>query len=181
LRRWIQSRTATSSSAPSGCHVVLWHVKPDATPAHSQQDADFLSPDERLRAARFQFDRDRARHVTARATLRRVLIYIHEEPVTLHFSYGPYGRPELYHPKRSTRFNVSHSSGRPVIAVTERTDVGVDIEVMRSFVDAEALARLVFSPATLQQLASNTDQSRAFLRGWAATVEVHGAEVAEKS
>lgn len=53
-----------------------------------------LSADERLRAERFRFERDRRRFATGRARLRAILgRYLGAHPSTIRFVYGPRGRP----------------------------------------------------------------------------------------
>ena len=70
----------------------------------------FLSDDERERAARFHFERDRNRFVVGRGSLRETLGGLLEiPPAAVRFAYGPQGKPELNH-ETNLRFTLSHSS-----------------------------------------------------------------------
>src|SRR5690606_26821830 len=64
--------------------VHVWQVLLDAP--LSGLDHEVLSDDERERAERFRFQRDRMRFVAGRARLRRILgTYLDREPATLVF------------------------------------------------------------------------------------------------
>ncbi|HLO02370.1 MAG TPA: hypothetical protein VK191_04590, partial [Symbiobacteriaceae bacterium] len=55
-----------------------------------------LSEDERDRADRFAFERDRESWTLARTGLRRILAaYLGVEPQALRFETGPFGKPHL--------------------------------------------------------------------------------------
>lgn len=80
-----------------------------------------LSEDERARADRFRFESDRRHYINARGSLRRVLGDVRIE-------YGPKGKPFV---RGGPHFNVSHSGGMALIAICEKSEVGVDIELVR--------------------------------------------------
>lgn len=120
---------------------------------------DVLSADERSRAERFAFSRDRDHFVVARGTLRHLLgAYVAVEPAKLHFQYGPEGKPTLVQPASSDpiHFNLSHAGDVALYAVA-RQPVGVDVECVRTNLSYEEIAERFFSPA-----------ERAALRGAAA-------------
>src|SRR5262245_43608122 len=57
---------------------------------------DHLSPDERRRAERFHFVRDRSRFVSARGVLRAILaLYLEIGPGEIEFQYTERGKPGL--------------------------------------------------------------------------------------
>ena len=102
----------------------------DANPSLAGLRA-LLSPDERKRADRFMFRKDREAFVLARASLRMILgRYLGKNPHRIRFHYGPHGKPYLKgDPEESdTRFNVSHTHGLVLVAVTRGREVGVDVE-----------------------------------------------------
>src|ERR1700730_16298502 len=71
-----------------------------------------LSQDERDRAARFHFERDKRRYERRRCLLRVLLArYLCSEPAAVPFRYGPQGKPELAE-SSELQFNLSHSNGR---------------------------------------------------------------------
>lgn len=114
-----------------------------------------LSADERERAMRFHFEKDRRRYIAARGALRQILgKYLGMEPREIRFVYSPYGKPALAPEMNGDdlRFNLSHAGGMALYALTCGRDIGVDIEQIRDEVDYEEIARTFFSPAELSSL-----------------------------
>jgi 4'-phosphopantetheinyl transferase len=112
--------------------------------------AGLLSADERHRAGRFAFARERRRYIVARARLRQLLgERLGAAPESLQFVYHPHGKPALARRpgRRDLRFNVSHCGGVAAYAFAEGREVGVDLEREREIEDAEAIAERCFSPA----------------------------------
>src|SRR5947209_19745515 len=107
IERW---PAAPRSIALGRRDVHVWSVDLDPPTAGAEALAATLSSDERDRAARFHFDRDRRRFVHARGALRSVLAaYVNATPSELSFAYGAHGKPALggnYAGRLS--FNVSH-------------------------------------------------------------------------
>jgi 4'-phosphopantetheinyl transferase len=158
---------AAAALAEGEVHVLLAAL--DTLPAGALTAR--LSPEERARAERFHFARDRQRFVGARGLLRGLLgRYLGIEPAALQFAYGPRGKPSLMAeggPGR-LRFNVSHSGGLALLAFAWGRELGVDIEWERPVPEAESIARSHFSPherAALSRLAP-AERSRAFFRCW---------------
>ncbi|HEX6042921.1 MAG TPA: 4'-phosphopantetheinyl transferase superfamily protein [Pyrinomonadaceae bacterium] len=127
-----------------------------------------LDPDELTRANRFHFEKDRRHFIVARGFLRALLgRYLTSEPKELKFVYGAYGKPALEQ-EGSLRFNMSHSHGMALYALTEGRDVGVDVEYMRADFTGDDIARRFFSPFEVQSLCGLPDQHRveSFFRCW---------------
>jgi len=137
-----------------------------------------LAADEQVRAARFIRARDRRRFVSCRAALRQILGgLLDASPGSLQFRAGGQGKPELVpepacdepsdcrHP---LRFNVSHSAELALIAVCRGRELGVDIERVRPFAEADRIVASFFSTAEQAAFASIPDEvkARAFVRGW---------------
>lgn len=98
--------------------VHVWRVSLEVDAAEVKSLAPVLSDDERARAARFGFHKDRENFTVARGMLRVLLgRYLDLEPGRLEFSYGPHGRPTLWNQKGANEFcfNVSHSKGSRAI------------------------------------------------------------------
>lgn len=91
---------------------------------------DVLNEEERQRARRFVFDRDRDMYVFSHGLLRLVLArYLGAEPRELTFASAPGGRPELVSPSSAPiRFNLSHTDGLTGCIVTQEADCGLDVE-----------------------------------------------------
>ena len=110
--------------------------------------AKLLSCDERHKANRFRFEQDRRHFVIGRSTLRLLLShYLSEAPGELQFRYSPFGKPYL--PKEfnkfDLRFNLAHSHGLALYAITCGREIGVDLEYTRFLSDAEQIVARFFS------------------------------------
>lgn len=126
---------ARPDSAPEGLQVYLL----DFATALPEQDRLILSQQELAKAQRFHRADDYLRAIHTRASLRRLLAsYLDLPAKALVFVQGPYGKPSLAMPL-GLEFNVSHSSGLGLIALSTVGPVGVDIEVVQS---DQALAEL---------------------------------------
>jgi 4'-phosphopantetheinyl transferase len=114
-----------------------------------------LSADERDRAARFHFDRDRRRFMAGRGLLRLILArYLDRPPGSLRLSYGPRGKPALAESRGTPplRFNVSHAAGLALYAVGRDRELGVDVERIAPELEA-GIAERFFSPREVAALA----------------------------
>ena len=128
-----------------------------------------LSPAERVRAARFAFDRDRRTFVMSHGILRRVLGTVcRENPAGLRFRQGLRGKPYLVDAPPGLQFNLSHTEGFCLVGVTRGAAIGVDVERVRATDDMPHLVRQCFSAAEQREFDSlpDADRCRAFFKGW---------------
>jgi len=128
--------------------------------------AAVLSDDERQRAARFVFPRDRRRFTVTRACLR-VLLSEHSgvAPAALRIVYAPLGKPSLASASASTptplHFNVSHSEDVALIAARSDAPLGVDVEAVRPLPDMMDIAARFFTAAETDTIAAAPPHQRA--------------------
>lgn len=91
-----------------------------------------LSPQEREKAARFHFERDRRIYTVAHVLLRRALSTVTGEPLSRwSFVEGAHGKPEIAPGigPPLLRFNLTHTHGlAAAVVVTDGTCVGIDAE-----------------------------------------------------
>jgi 4'-phosphopantetheinyl transferase len=150
-------------SCPQDVDVWLIHL-----PENLQGEALSLSPDESARAARFVFDRDRARFSVAHSALRDILSrYTLQLPLAIQLRTGEKGKPYLAdYP--ATRFNLSHSGCWAMVAVASRREVGVDIECIRAERSTGGIADRFFAPAEVRELMETPEERRvsAFFNCW---------------
>lgn len=151
--------------------VHVWHASLDLEPAVFRHLENTLSVDERQRASRFYFPRDRRRFVAGRGLLRDVLArYTNSHPAELHFTYNDYGKPQLHQSERANaiRFNLSHSKGIIVLAVSRERNVGIDIETLRGDTSILDVADSFFSRNEVLRLHALPTHLRceAFYRCW---------------
>jgi 4'-phosphopantetheinyl transferase len=112
-----------------------------------------LSAEELSRASEFKFAKDRNHYIGAHGVLRHVLAgYAKCTAASLCFARGPQGKPELATNDRNVRFNLSHSHGLAVIAVSYSREVGVDVELFRPEFAGQNVAERHFSPSEIREL-----------------------------
>lgn len=129
-----------------------------------------LSLDEREKAARFHFEKDRRHYIAGRGFLRSLLgEYLAADPARLEFVCNSYGKPSLASsPTPTLRFNLSHSRGLALCAVAHERDVGIDLEYIRPDFATDEIAERFFAPAEVAALRSLApeQQPRAFFNCW---------------
>lgn len=124
-----------------------------------------LDDRERERAARFRFEKDRRRFLSAHSALRRILSpYAGSAPAALRFQVAAHGKPSIPGP---VRFSMSHSGELALYAVALR-EVGVDVERHRTDIEAAQLAARFFPEAEARELAAADAGGReaVFFRLW---------------
>ena len=135
--------------------VDLWRVDLDRDPATSHSFLQLLSIEERERAGRFVFEKDRGRFIVCRAALRTILGgSMHIAPGQIRISANRYGKPYLSDPEGGIRFNVSHSHGLAVIAVTLDREIGVDLEFVDRDFDISSIPSSLYTPSGLSRFRS---------------------------
>jgi 4'-phosphopantetheinyl transferase len=150
--------------------VHIWRAALDVLPSHVENLRTILSNDERERAARFHFERDRSRFIVGRAFLR-ILIgrYLQKMPSEIQLSYGANGKPFVAGQEEARfSFNLSHSGCLALYAVTRGREIGVDLERISALMNMEAIAERFFSAqevAALKELSPDRRQ-KAFFTCW---------------
>jgi 4'-phosphopantetheinyl transferase len=154
-----------------GNEVHVWTARLDREAEELHDLEATLSPDERARADRFHFARDRQRFVAARGVLRTLLgKYLRQAPASLEFSYGPYGKPSLAgaNAARGLSFNLAHSAELAVYAISRQRNLGVDVERIKPESAGEDIARRFFSAREVGDLQTLPPEARvaAFFNCW---------------
>jgi 4'-phosphopantetheinyl transferase len=146
-----------------------------------------LAADELRRANRFRRAGDRDRYIVGRGQTRTILgAFLGKAPDALHLVYGEHGKPALTGGRHEARvrFNMSRSHALGVLAIQLDEDVGVDVERVRSFPDAVAIAMRFFAPAEHDALRALPPEKvdAAFFSYWArkeAVIKSSGAGLAQ--
>jgi 4'-phosphopantetheinyl transferase len=152
--------------------VHVWRIALEVGDPLLSRLRDILSDDEQRRADRFYFEKDRRHFTAARGALRILLAgYLSGRPEVVRFAYNNYGKPRLAETDNQSdlRFNLTHSHGLALLAVTRGREIGVDVERVRDIErDGEALAERFFSPRETAVLHSLPPQLRreAFFHCW---------------
>lgn len=155
----------------AGDEMHVWRARLDREPAVVRALRDALTPDERERADRFRFEKDRISFVVARGALRDILgRYLGSPPGAISFSTGEFGKPGLAAAADESRlrFNVSHSYGLALYAVNRSREVGVDLELVREDFAGLEIAERYFSPREVRALRAlpRESQAAAFFNCW---------------
>ena len=128
--------------------VQVWRLAlPENTPCPPELWSA-LSIAEQERAGRFRFEKDRAAFAATRGALRHLLAgQLGGSPGQLTFELTPRGKPVLAGPEAARKlcFNVSHTRGLALLALTREREVGVDVEGRRAMADAEEIVVRFFS------------------------------------
>lgn len=154
----------------SSDRVDVWRMQLDG-PIEITPPPNILSSDELTRAGQYHFEKDCQHFSRCRSTLRVLLSrYLGIPAAEIRFEYQSTGKPELaarQNPHR-LRFNVSHSAGLALIAVSSDHRIGIDIEKIRADVDTISLADRFFSARERADLRSLPDHLRlpAFFACW---------------
>lgn len=151
--------------------IHVWRASLDLVTARVQSLFSTLAEDERQKAHRLFHQQSRERRIVSRGLLRAILgRYLAMEPHELRFCYGPYGKPALSPESGGATlgFNVSHSSGLALYAVTRGQEIGVDIERVRPGLDFERTANRFFSAGEVAALRAQPADRRheAFFACW---------------
>ena len=151
--------------------IHVWRVSLAQTESCLQSLQQTLSTDERTKADRFRFPKDRSQFIVSRGALRAILSrYLNISSHILRFDYNPYGKPSLIVAQggNTLRFNLSHSRGMALIAITKNRDIGVDIEGINPNFSCLEIAEKFFSPLENSVLRSLPEhlQATAFFTCW---------------
>lgn len=151
--------------------VHVWRIALERPIEEVQELQNLLASEEKSRADRFRFEKDRRRFVVVRGLLRVILArYLDLEPSQLRFVYSDYGKPALA-PAPDTSglsFNLSHAHELALVAVTRDRHVGIDLEYMRPIPEVEQIAERFFSPQENEILRTfdDSEKLKAFYQFW---------------
>jgi 4'-phosphopantetheinyl transferase len=167
---------ATQALEPDTVH--LWCFTLQGSPHLIERGRAVLSTEERQRADRFVFDRDRIRFTIAHAVLRHLLsLYCNEPAESLRFNSAAAGKPSLAFTP-SLHFNLSHSEDRALLGVSLHHELGVDLEKVRPNIEALSISRHYFfgSERAAIEAATPSERDTLFFRYWVAKEAVLKAQ-----
>lgn len=128
-----------------------------------------LCVEERARMQRFIYPKHRHQFLLTRALVRTVLAEYLDAvlPEELVFTKNSYGKPSIDcgDALPPIQYNLSHTEGLIVLAVSAEKEVGVDVEAFSRKADILKLAQRYFSPSEVEELMaldSNEHQKRFF-------------------
>ncbi len=166
--------------------VDIYRIRLDGNEADVLACSQWLSDEEKQRAAKFLSASKTREFTITRGTLKQILAYtLGEDLSRIVIANQPQGKPYLQcngrHPR--LQFSVSHSQDLAMIAITLDREIGIDVEKVRSDIDHQLLARRFFSAAEYLALqdCSEQIQLQAFFATWTrkeAIVKANGKGIA---
>jgi 4'-phosphopantetheinyl transferase len=162
----------------AGSHIVLppdevhvWLARLDQHLDRVAASRAILSSDERTRADRFHFEKDRTAYTVARAALKSLIgKYLDIPPTEIHFEYSAHGKPFLTIKANppGISFNISHSGTLALLAFGIGRQVGVDVERIRPDFGTLEIAERFFSRSEVEALLAQPadQQSVCFFNCW---------------
>jgi 4'-phosphopantetheinyl transferase len=156
---------------PAGA-AQIWFLEVDADDERTAAAASHvLSAEERTRAARFRFDRDRRLYASSRLLLRTVLSRVAGAvaPADWVFTADRRGRPRIARPADiPLEFSLTHTPGLVCCAISTERFLGVDAEDTRRPTDAVEMARGCLSAGEQSDVTARRGDDRQvrFLEYW---------------
>lgn len=146
--------------------VHIWRAALDEA---GWPNAGELPPEERRRAEAFLRREAANRWVAARWALRRTLArYLDRPPSDIELEVAEGGKPRLRDDSSGLEFSVAHSGGLALVAVTERRQVGIDVETIAPRENVLALAERALPAEDVAAIrgADPAQQLDAFYAAW---------------
>jgi 4'-phosphopantetheinyl transferase len=142
----------------------------------SLQDIDlqltYLSSEEKERAAKFYFAKDKVRFIQNRYLLRSIIArYMDIEISEVEFKYNKHGKPQLADDEVRLFFNISHSHDFTVLAFSKEYELGIDVELVKKEEDISYFINTdIFTPKEITMLKSQDGSNipGAFYKLWSA-------------
>ena len=152
--------------------IHVWRIWLAESKERIRSFRELLSDAEREQAERFLFDEHRHRFTVGRAQLRRILgSYIDVDAVQVDFRYTNLGKPYFAEGVSDPHleFNFTNSNDCALLAITYRTELGIDIEKIREMTNMEGLARRFFAQPEIDVIVQEPSELRRqeyFFRCW---------------
>ncbi|MGA9883705.1 MAG: 4'-phosphopantetheinyl transferase superfamily protein [Candidatus Acidiferrales bacterium] len=161
MRSSISWQPAPAPVALGHEEVHVWKASLEQPVAAVESLASSLSMDERERAARFKFERDRTNYIAGRGILRKLLgAYVGLPASRLEFDYAAREKPAL-RTEPEIHFNLAHTRRVALYAFARNREVGADLEQIQPALAADEIANAHFSPRELAAWRSMPDSVKA--------------------
>lgn len=155
--------------------IHIWEIDLQQSRERIRELSQYLTDQERHRAAKFINPIHGDRWTVARGYLRQILSqYLDLTPNQIVFTYGQQGKPEVanqdgqpFEGNPPIQFNLSHSHDRAVYGISAKYPIGIDLEYIHPIAAAELVDRF-FSSAERAVFHSLpiSEQQAAFFHAW---------------
>ncbi|MBN2258036.1 MAG: 4'-phosphopantetheinyl transferase superfamily protein [Anaerolineaceae bacterium] len=151
--------------------IDVWIIKLDPVTHPLTESLGYLSEMEKARVGHFRSNQDKHRYAAAHAGLRKILAgYLQVKPDSIQFMINAYGKPSLINVQNPDRlqFNLSHSGGLALAAISYIQPVGVDVEWIKPLTGHLKIAERHFSSDEITALhhLPQSDSMKAFIQLW---------------
>jgi len=138
---------------PANSRVDITWIDMDAADAPVAEFWHTLGHEEQARARRFRRAKDQRRFIVRRGVLRALLAArIGCPPFKIRYTENEFGKLSVV--GSDVRFNVSRSHSLALFALTDRVEVGCDVEQIDLKLDFEPIAQRYFAPEEVSILDS---------------------------
>lgn len=152
--------------------LEVWVASPSSGSGTILEDQcqSWLTDGERCAATRLKQLSSRNQHIVGRGMVRRLLSRrANCKPSDLVFECSHNGKPSVIAPRSAIRpFNISHTEGLVLVALSDRGEIGVDVESLSRRIDIH-LAERYFAKPEVDYINSWHDfhcRSMAFIKVW---------------
>jgi 4'-phosphopantetheinyl transferase len=140
---------------PGDIHLWITHPEQHQQAELLQRYKTLLTTEETTRQQRYRFAKDQHNALITRAFIRDTLSqYANIAPEDWCFEKGEKDKPELVNAPLPLRFNLSHTEGLIICAITLNDDIGCDVEFIERNNDILNIADRYFSPSETKELFS---------------------------
>ena len=123
----------------------IWRADLEVDEGIQSSFLKLLTPDEKNRAQKFHFAKDKRNFIAARGILRFLIgKYLEMNPAEISFQYSQFGKPSIAS-NNSLKFNISHSQNIALFAFTKKLNIGIDVEFVNPKIEAKDIAANFFS------------------------------------
>jgi len=155
----------------SNNHVDIWLCDLKLLSDDINYFYSILSEDECLRADKLKVEEKKQQYIIARGCLRqRLSLLTNIEPEDFVFKTLEHGKPVLNCDDRfvDITFNISHSHDLALIAISQKQNIGIDIEKINHESDHQALVTRFFSETEQSefQTIEEINKAKAFCACW---------------
>ena len=166
LPNWTDPAPDISTRLGDG-NIHVWRF--DLGKPIDNEFVSILSNNERTHLETLKHGNTAKQYFNTRYHVRHILgLYLNMPASALKFTIAPGGKPQLL--EANLHFNLSHSHDLGLLAISNTTAVGVDIEKIRPNKQLHKIARRLFPRGICEQLAhgNRKEQQASFFHEWTA-------------
>lgn len=106
----------------------------------------YLDNSEIVQVQKLKFDWLRDKAVFTKGLLRILIAdYLNKNPIDINFTFNEFGKPYIVGDTDKLHFNISHSDDLAVFAFTGSSEIGVDVERIKTIDDMDGVVNLTFT------------------------------------